>query len=736
MEPLIRDCRTLFGEDPRPLQVRQLPRIRDILLAVSYFMLDKTVRTKENSILRVTDSCIDIYSSIAPDIGLKQRKKIVERLRYYWGSFEAARKEVSIDKRTGKERLSAASNKKTKGQSKVKFNFNFLENTQKLFDAFNNVPVHEKAFVADQEGPRQIKRSPAAAAVADPPLETETETGLKLSQKSNVSNYSSSSSSAPSNSQKDLDYIPEEEPEPAANTGAKPKKKINESTLAYGDRFKLSNAALCKVVEKESGRSYTEEGLRLARNAYRKKSADLDFSQKKITVVGFDEKDDSTVTKDKSTETVEHCSVVLYDDNANEYHAGFFIPENKTASAVASGLLTFLISIKVNLAFVIALCSDGCPKMLGHSGGVHFCFEKLLGRSFQRCICLFHSLEKYFSWMFRLYGGETKGPASLKPPWSSLVLNKNLEDRKVNENFQQIPNYYLEGLIKKHEEAVKELKVKLSKDHEIFLQLVLIIITGIWYDVVDNVKVPKKALKRKIGPVVGSRFTTLETRILRAYLSEISPSSELVRMTRFLILVWAPAFFLVKLNPYSNFAGPRILLYFVMSAKKYLSISEIAEIEKGINYNPYMLCHENIALCLLSSEEKDERIMAVNKILELRKTATFKIKIANGKALSNFRTFNPSTDLRVNMSASSLYNLNSVPFHLMKYEPPATQPLSTSQIIEIYTTPLNLKLPLSTVAVERAVKDTSRAALMSHDEEQRRGIIQATIASRAGDRRD
>ena len=267
----------------------------------------------------------------------------------------------------------------------------------------------------------------------------------------------------------------------------------------------------------------------------------------------------------------------------------------------------------------------------------------------------------------------------------------------------------------------------------LWLWLKLSSITGNLYEDPDR-KVKIKALFRKIGPVVKSRFTTLETRILRAYLSETSPCHELVKMVNFIIHCWAPAFLMSKLYPYNHFAGPRILLYFVMSAKKHLNSLEIKAIESGINWNPYQLAHENIALCLLCSEDMEERKRAVEKILSLRASKVFKVKIAHGKASSEIRAFEPSTDLKVNMNATDLFNLNQTDFSLMKFEPPATQNLTLQQLIDIFDSPLQIKLPLSSTAVERAVKETSKTCKMSHDTVQRRGIIQNTILSRDGDR--
>ena len=96
-----------------------------------------------------------------------------------------------------------------------------FKKTANNFLIFKTVPTKEESFLADQKGPRKMKRSPADDSVLDPspPLET----GLS-SQKSNTSNYSSSS--APSNSQHDSDYVPPDE-DSNESKGAKPKREFD-----------------------------------------------------------------------------------------------------------------------------------------------------------------------------------------------------------------------------------------------------------------------------------------------------------------------------------------------------------------------------------------------------------------------------------------------------------------------------------------------------------------------------
>ena len=61
----------------------------------------------------------------------------------------------------------------------------------------------------------------------------------------------------------------------------------------------------------------------------------------------------------------------------------------------------------------------------------------------------------------------------------------------------------------------------------------------------------------------------------------------------------------------------------------------------------------------------------------------------------------------INPDAKSLIEF---PMKGFSTEPPATLSLSDEQLANIITQPLNIQLPLTTVSVERAVSDTTRAS--------------------------
>ena len=85
---------------------------------------------------------------------------------------------------------------------------------------------------------------------------------------------------------------------------------------------------------------------------------------------------------------------------------------------------------------------------------------------------------------------------------------------------------------------------------------------------------------------------------------------------------------------------------------------------------------------------------------------------------------------KINFKADSLYNLNTIPLTSLKTEPPLTINISNSDLDDIVQSPLNVDLPLSTTAVERAVKNVTAAASKTCDPIEQDGISFLAEASR------
>ena len=149
---------------------------------------------------------------------------------------------------------------------------------------------------------------------------------------------------------------------------------------------------------------------------------------------------------------------------------------------------------------------------------------------------------------------------------------------------------------------------------------------------------------------------------------------------------------------------------------------------ESLNQNGFFLHHENVLMAMICSTDIKERRVAIEKILSLRHESLTNSNYSS-KPIS---VFHPK-DYKVNFDAKDLESLNQVPLSEAKYEPAPTKIFSDDEIKSFLYFPLDLNIPLSSVAVERAVKDTTRAARMAGNEEERNGVVQATLRSRATD---
>ena len=117
-----------------------------------------------------------------------------------------------------------------------------------------------------------------------------------------------------------------------------------------------------------------------------------------------------------------------------------------------------------------------------------------------------------------------------------------------------------------------------------------------------------------------------------------------------------------------------------------------------------MAHHESILLSMLGSSKPEERSEAVDIIFEIREKGPLVWDTP-----TRVRPFKRE-DHQVNMAALSIQTLNKKPINLAETEPPATKGLSGFELMALKDQPLLLDLPANSVAVERGIKDITKAA--------------------------
>ena len=684
----------LYGRGAKKLAPRMLPSKGDVDLCCEYYV--KLGAGEAEAVDKTAQDIVTAYRSLTDiPVSLKSVSFSVKAIRIR--RYDRV-KQLSIDTRTGDMREGKGKNRKGKGKGQLpKGQMNFTEWTNTIFYCPREVPPSDLEFLEDQKGVRKMRRNPRVIPAPDLAPSTVTPSGV-------IESDLSESDSEPESDGNDSDFVPET---PAPK---RPKKMLPPSLLDDGERFLMSNSAIAQVYNDMStnGTSYTTEGVRKHRNKVREIEGCPDLSNLIVLGLGCDERQDPTDFGQGDCRKEEHASVTIY-NGKEEINVGYFVPEAGTGVSLANGLFLFCQKRKINLTSLYFLVTDACNKMKGWKGGFHVEFERLLGRELVRVFCFFHHFEKTFESIFKFHGGETTGPTSLKPEWQMLMRDNIHKEDIVN--FRQIDNPFVLSLVNDIPEGAK-----LSKDHVIFLGLVETILSG---------KVSPK-VHRKVGPMNYARMTTTETRALSAYIRTGDPPVYLVRVVNYLINIFAPVYCLSKIFYKSHFMAPKLLLLEAMLCKKHLSIDELGKASKSLDINGQMGANENILLCCLSSPDLEDRTLGVETVLKIRhKRRSLQLPE------TGIRPFMPN-DYRVNVSATGLGNLNMIPLKEARYEPPVTKQLSDQEILGFLHNPFDASgCPLSSVAVERAVKDTTRASMMARTTEQRNGVIRMTIRARA-----
>ena len=474
--------------------------------------------------------------------------------------------------------------------------------------------------------------------------------------------------------------------------------KTLKEILSTADRFGLSDTATAhmmnaSMVTGDSSNVMYQKKVNNWRKKFRLEKV-KESKGKAPLALGIDERRDSTRVQvgegekgHKRTEIqkVENFSVVSW---PGAEYMGHFQATTGTGSGLAKDLMQFLKERDTDLTKLKAILSDGTNKMTGWKGGALACFEELVNSPLQRLICFLHHGEKPFEKIFVHHDGPTTGPESFEGP-----IGKEITDdvwKKPVMEFEQLDNPALLDAI---ESLPDETFQTFNKDHQYLIKMVHAVLTG---------NISEQWANMKTGKIVQSRFTNTQASILRLYISKENPSYELKRLVSFIIFVYAPVFLAAK---HFNRAeeGPKLLLSEIRAVRIHCTEEEAEVLQASVQQNGFYAHHENVLLTLLSSDEVNDRQFAVNTI----KTIRSKLSKKRGKGKKSIRVFKVP---KINFNATSLYDLTEDPLSSATTEPPVTIDMSDTELESLVKSPLDLGLPLSTVAVERAVKTTTSAS--------------------------
>ena len=175
-----------------------------------------------------------------------------------------------------------------------------------------------------------------------------------------------------------------------------------------------------------------------------------------------------------------------------------------------------------------AIAADNTAVNSGCDNGLFTLLEQKLGRHLQFIGCMLHLAELPLRSIFYMIDGGTEGPTSFSGPVGQLCTNLDINRPQVA--FEKIP-FDLD--------VPDAIAVTLSWEQRIFLAYC----TG-----VHSGEVQPRYARMRIGPLCHSRWLTLGTRILAAYVREDTPSHNLKILAQFVVKVYSKLWFGSKVS--------------------------------------------------------------------------------------------------------------------------------------------------------------------------------------------
>jgi hypothetical protein len=351
-----------------------------------------------------------------------------------------------------------------------------------------------------------------------------------------------------------------------------------------------------------------------------------------------------------------------------------------------------------------------------------------LGVSLQWDICILHLNELPLRHIFMKIDGTTKGPDKFSGAIGSQ-LNGNVSKWGVAK-FRQIinPNFVI-----LHNKVINDL----STDQYYAYRICWGVITG---NIDDDLAF------LEVGPMNHSRWLTLACRILRYYVSISKPTKNLKLIAEFIVKVYFPSWFDIKINKYLT-DGPKNLFNVIQRINKFPDTNARNICYKVIDNNSYFAHGENILIGMLADEDEEVRRKAVNKVLHLKGLiedyhgekddfvgGTVESDDDNEANVSENDYPSMNKDVRVflkpkiNFKAVCYYKMTSISqWHTI---PPVLRLIEEDKILEFIEKPLKLRHECHSQNVERHVKLVTEASASVVGHDRRDGVIRNKIRSR------
>jgi hypothetical protein len=670
------------------LSTRVLPSKKDIL---RYYLW-----LEGNCFSTIVKNVIDIWktagiATVTPQMVMKSLKKLHHEFRHY-------------DNRRSTKKSKNFQQEQTAFKRKLDqlFDIALCKCSGDCTCPENTMSENQRKFLLDQRTTKRMKI---------------TEVGKPSTDVTNLGDTECDSSSYESNSSSS--EVDEDDDFVVMDRNAVPKKynTINLTPIAVvADRYGKSDrvvAAIATATLQVAGKVSKDDNVNVIdrHKVYRwRNKVRTHFSSepnKEFMALYFDGRKDRTLFMEKGSQNIirkvfhkeEHISMI---GEPGGHYLGHASLKRGKALDIAVGISK---AVGMFMDFWAIGC-DGTVTNTGAEGGTIRKYEIHLKHPLQWLICQLHFNELPLRALFVLIDGPTTGPDSF-----TGVIGKALND-SVN-----LP------IVKFRRIAVNLPKLKydmksneLSTDQQYLYEITEAISKGV---------VSGSLAQRNPGKVHNSRWLTLANNILRIYVGTKNPSQNLIDIVNYILKVYVPAWFKIKMN-HASVDGPENLLY-IIRASRYLKKEYRDTVDASIQRNAFFAHPENILLAMLHDNEKSIRQQAHKKILIARTSQN-----ASENVVRIFEI--PEVNFKAE-TYSNLIDWRNI--HIT--EPPLIKHFFNAELQDLVDEGENsdlwhydgFELPNHTQAVERCVKLVTETCLKVSGEERRDGYIRATLHSRS-----
>jgi len=238
-----------------------------------------------------------------------------------------------------------------------------------------------------------------------------------------------------------------------------------------------------------------------------------------------------------------------------------------------------------------AVLVDNAACNTGHRNGMVVHLEKLIGRNLHTIGCSLHQNELPMRAVFRTLDGVSSGPNSFSEPIRCICSKDVHLEPPVR--FKPI----------KSDICTIDLSPEVIADLSCDQQLLYHYCEGISLGYIDE-----STMHRKVGPLNQARWLTLAIRVLAAYTREVKPPTPLSRMVKFIVKVYAPAWFEIKLSSKLK-DMPKTILKYIHRLNSLKDREIIAIVRDSMQGNCFSLLPENFVYCLLLDDNHRNRTL-------------------------------------------------------------------------------------------------------------------------------